>query len=126
VVDVVPVRKIVAAAYKIAVTALFLGAIGGFVACDFMVNGPIAAAKQAELEEEMLRIAGPPGAILTRSSASHKAETAFVDRDYQSSLNYRQLRAYYDAELSRNGWWPPRRCSFLPVLTPTFRRTITG
>jgi hypothetical protein len=88
---------------KIAVAAIVLPA-ASFLAYDYTINGPRAAVKQAELEKEISQVAVPPGAILTASRSSHKDEAALVTRTYKSKLTYQQLRAHYDAALSRNGW----------------------
>ena len=69
-----------------------------------IVYGPTAKAKVPELQAEAEAIPFPPEDVLVNQLAPHKSHHALVDRTYTSRLTYSQLRAHYDAELSRRGW----------------------
>ena len=83
--------------------ALVLAVIG-VVAYDHIANSPKAQVVQNRLRQELELIMPLPGAIPSERSGSYKPRMAWIGRRYTTTLSYAQIRAYYDAELSRHGW----------------------
>jgi hypothetical protein len=88
----------------ISLSAVFLLGCIAFVAYDFMINRPKAAAVQKILEREFAHINRLPQGRPFGYQATHGNEDALVVEFYKTHMNFTEIRAYYDQELSRNGW----------------------
>ena len=75
-----------------------------YLVYDYAVNAPKAALAQRELEQEFKSIKPLPGAVAGNYHASHDTQQSLVGSSYSTELSYREIRAYYDAELARRGW----------------------
>ena len=71
---------------------------------QFKVNEPKAQKAQVELENEFRAIQPLPQAKSVGYHAFHKPNTALVEGEYQTNLNYPEIRDYYDSELAKHGW----------------------
>src|SRR5262245_2299440 len=71
---------------------------------DHTVNAPKAQIVQARLRQELESITPLPNAVPGERSSSYKARRARAGRRFTTTAPYSQIRAYYDAELTRRGW----------------------
>ena len=76
----------------------------GLIVYDHVTNAPKARAIQTVLPAELDSIAPLPGAVLRDRAGSYKARRARVDRTYNTTASYTQIRGHYDAELTKHGW----------------------
>jgi hypothetical protein len=67
-------------------------------------NWPESERQQRLLEEEFRKISAPSQSKPLSYYATHKGRTALVTQSYRAAFDYPKIRAYYDRELSRNGW----------------------
>jgi hypothetical protein len=74
------------------------------VLLDFINNDPKLDAVREDLKVEFDRIVPPANVVLSQQQVSAKPGIVVIDKAYSSNMNYHDLRAYYDSELSRNGW----------------------
>lgn len=83
---------------------LIVALIVGLIAFDYVTNEPKALLEQQSLENEFDAIQPMPDALICDHHVSHKTHQALVGSSYSSKLPYEDIRAHYDAELSKNGW----------------------
>ena len=75
-----------------------------FFLYDYFVNEPKAALVQQELEQEFNAVKPLPQAVACDYHASHKTRQSLVGSSYSTNLTFSEIRAYYDAELTKQGW----------------------
>ncbi len=83
---------------------IFLFCFATFFVYDHIVNEPKAALVQQELEKEFKAIKPLPRAVACDYHASHKTQHSLVGSSYSTNLSFPEIRSYYDAELSKQGW----------------------
>lgn len=80
----------------------------GFAGCPTIstLNGEKTAHVLSELQSEYQLIRQLPGAEAKSNPyhASHKIRDALVSNYFQTTSSYRDIRMYYDSELSKHGW----------------------
>ncbi|HUI88492.1 MAG TPA: hypothetical protein VLX61_07170 [Anaerolineales bacterium] len=70
---------------------------------QLLIHEPQAKIKQSQPEIEFSQIRPLPSSTLVDQSASHKTDHALVNGNYDTSLSYQRIPAYYDSEPSRLG-----------------------
>ncbi|MGA3068453.1 MAG: hypothetical protein ABSF29_16550 [Tepidisphaeraceae bacterium] len=88
-------------------TVIYIGALAWFfgrIVWHEVAYSSATAASLSRLEGESALISAPAQDVLVSQESRHGSGQVLVDRLYQSSLNYSQLRAYYDAALATQGW----------------------
>ena len=86
------------------VGSVFLVLFVAYMIYDHAINAPKAALVQQELEQEFNSIKPMPSTVACDYYASHKTQQSLVGGKYSTKLSYREIRTYYDAELSSHGW----------------------
>jgi hypothetical protein len=73
---------------------------------DEISSEPQSKQNQLEVEKEFHKIQPPPNATPTSTNLrfTRKTNHGTVGMLYQGNLAYSEIRAHYDAELTRNGW----------------------
>jgi hypothetical protein len=59
---------------------------------------------RSSLEMELARINPIPGSALTSEASYLKPRSALIVKRYVASMSFERIRAYYDSELSSQGW----------------------
>jgi hypothetical protein len=59
---------------------------------------------QSDMQAEWKKISPLPGAVQKQNGAIRKSDHGIVNQAYKSNLSYPEIKAYYDAELARQGW----------------------
>src|SRR5882672_8639075 len=83
---------------------LFVCAVTFFVYRTYEAKEAEAQGIQRTLEEELRTINPPSSAVRVQHHSIQKSLHGGVSDYYQSDLQYSEIRAYYDGELSRHGW----------------------
>jgi len=87
-------------------TIIIVVGFGGVVFLFFYLDAtsPEAIKAQRQLEAEFHSIPSPPGAVGFDYSTSHKLKQALVVEKFKTSLDYKEICAYYNDQLSKHGW----------------------
>jgi hypothetical protein len=85
---------------------LFAVVFLAYTTYDEIVSEPQSKQFQLDAEKEFRQIQPPPDAVPTSNnpSSTRKTHHGVVGMSYRTNLSYPEIRAYYDAELSKHGW----------------------
>ena len=83
---------------------IYLCGFAAFVAYDYIVNEPKTKLILTRLEKEFNQIQALPQAKTIKVNRSHKPRQALVGGTYSTTLDFGEIRKYYDKELEEHGW----------------------
>jgi hypothetical protein len=91
-------------AIGVIVPLLAIGWLYGYLAYDLVMTEGKASKIQADLENEWKEISSKPGSEAVATDSGHTISVASITSEYRTRAGYKDLRAYYDAELTQHGW----------------------